>query len=66
MMEKKRNQLKYVQPRMYTCGVNSESLLQSVSGQHVPGTVGAPITNSKPAFFESEDFDEEKDLQENN
>ena len=51
-MEKKRNQLKYVQPQMYVCGVNSESLLQSVSGQHVPGTVAPPV-NSKPAFFES-------------
>lgn len=64
-MEKKRNQLKYVQPQMYVCGVNSESLLQSVSGQHVPGTVAPPV-NSKPAFFESKEYDEEEELQENN
>ena len=62
-MERKRQN--YVQPRMYVCGVNSESLLQSLSGQHVPGTVAPPVT-SKPTFFESEDFDEEEDLQENN
>lgn len=65
-MERKRKRQNYVQPQMYVCGVNSESLLQSASGQHVPGTVAPPVTSSKPAFFESEDFDEEEDLQENN
>ena len=49
----------YLKPQCSIVCTEMETLLQSASGQHVPGVIGTPVNNSKASFFEEEDLTEE-------
>ena len=48
----------YAKPAIVVCGMQTESLLQSLSGQHHPGHHGSGPSSAKQGWFDDEEEDD--------